>query len=117
MAQKSILEVGRNCWRIERADRMALIIDAADYFRHVKSSMLKAQHSIMLVGWDFDTRIKFEPKEQTLEGPNSLGKFLSWLPKHRKGLNVYVLKWDLGMIQALGRGMTPGPACEHAPRQ
>ena len=36
-----------------------------------------------------------------------LGDFLSWLPKHREHLNIYVLKWDLGMIQALGRGMTP----------
>ncbi|MDP1583053.1 MAG: phospholipase D-like domain-containing protein [Bradyrhizobium sp.] len=102
-----ILTVGRNCWRIARARRLALIVDAADYFRHAKSAMLKAQHSIMLIGWDFDTRIKLEPERQTLEGPNQLGEFLSWLPKHREHLNVYVLKWDLGMIQALGRGMTP----------
>ena len=106
-SQIPILETGRNCWRIERAGRMALIVDAADYFRHVKSAMLQARHSIMLVGWDFDTRIKLEPDEQTLEGPNSLGEFLSWLPKQRKDLNIYLLKWDLGMIQALGRGMTP----------
>ena len=102
-----MLTVGRNCWRIERARRLALIVDAADYFRHAKSAMLRAQHTIMLIGWDFDTRIKLEPEQQTLEGPNALGDFLSWLPKHREHLNVYVLKWDLGMIQALGRGMTP----------
>ena len=98
---------GRTCWRIERANRLALIVDAADYFRHVKAAMLKAEQSLMLIGWDFDTRIKFEPEEQTLEGPNLLGEFLSWLPKQRPGLQIYVLKWDLGMIQALGRGMTP----------
>ena len=102
-----MLKVSRNCWRIERSERLALIVDAADYFRHVKSAILKAQHRIMLIGWDFDTRIKLEPEEQTLEGPNVLGDFLSWLPKHREHLNIYVLKWDLGMIQALGRGMTP----------
>lgn len=102
-----MLRAGRNCWRIERAQRLALIVDAADYFRHVKYAMLKARHRIMLIGWDFDTRIKLEPEKQSLEGPNALGEFLSWLPKHRKQLNVYVLKWDLGMIQALGRGMTP----------
>ncbi len=102
-----ILAAGRNCWRIARAERLTLIVDAADYFHHVKSAMLKARHRIMLIGWDFDTRIKLEPEKQTLEGPNTLGEFLSWLPKHREHLNVYVLKWDLGMIQALGRGMTP----------
>ena len=69
--------------------------------------MLEARHSIMLIGWDFDTRIKFEPERQELDGPNRLGQFLSWLPKHRPGLQIYVLKWDLGVVQALGRGMTP----------
>jgi phosphatidylserine/phosphatidylglycerophosphate/cardiolipin synthase-like enzyme len=107
MVGEPLLVRGRNCWRIERANRLALIVDAADYFRRVKAAMLKAKHSIMLIGWDFDTRIKFEPEEQRLEGPNHLGSFLSWLPRHRSKLRIYVLKWDLGMVQALGRGMTP----------
>jgi phosphatidylserine/phosphatidylglycerophosphate/cardiolipin synthase-like enzyme len=102
-----LLAPGRTCWRIERADRFAFIVDAADYFRLAKAAMLKADHCIMLLGWDFDTRIKFEPEKQTLEGPNRLGKFLSWLPKHRPDLRIYLLKWDLGLIQAFGRGMTP----------
>ena len=37
-----MLKAGRNCWR-ERTDRLARIVDAADYFRYVKSAMLKAQ--------------------------------------------------------------------------
>ncbi len=102
-----ILKPGETCWRIEPASRLALIVDAADYFRLVKAAMLKARHSIMLIGWDFDTRIVFEPDGQTLEGPNRLGEFISWLPKHRPQLHLHLLKWDLGMIQALGRGMTP----------
>lgn len=106
-ASSRLLVPGRTCWRIERADRLAIIVDAADYFRFAKAAMLEARHSIMLIGWDFDTRIKFEPERQELEGPNRLGRFLSWLPKHRPGLQIYVLKWDLGVVQALGRGMTP----------
>ncbi len=102
-----LLVPGRTCWRIERANRFAVIIDAADYFRTAKAAMLKAQRRIMLIGWDFDTRIKFEPDGSTMPGPNRLGEFLSWLPKQRPGLHIYLLKWDLGMIQALGRGMTP----------
>lgn len=98
---------GRNCWRIERADRMAVIVDAEDYFRAVKEAMLHAQHSIYMIGWDFDTRIKFEPEGKTLEGPNALGSFLRWMDKKRPGVQIYVLKWDLGAIQALGRGTTP----------
>jgi phosphatidylserine/phosphatidylglycerophosphate/cardiolipin synthase-like enzyme len=102
-----VLVPGRTCWRIEVAERFALIIDAADYFRHAKAAMLKAQSRIVLIGWDFDVRIRFEPDEQTMEGPNRLGDFLTWLPEHRRDLRVYVLKWDLGVIQTLARGMAP----------
>jgi len=102
-----VLEPGRNCWRIERADRLALIVDAKRYFHAVKDAILQARHSVYLIGWDFDTRILFEPEHQTLEGPNKLGAFLRWFGKSHRDVNVYILKWDLGMIQALGRGMTP----------
>lgn len=102
-----ILRPGRNCWRLERADRFAIIIDGENYFRAVKEAMLQARHSIYLVGWDFDTRIKFEPENERLDGPNKLGAFMRWLIKKRPELNVYVLKWDIGVFQAIGRGTTP----------
>ncbi|WP_439817463.1 phospholipase D-like domain-containing protein [Zavarzinia sp. CC-PAN008] len=107
MATPPLLQPGRNCWRIVDADRLALIMEADAYFKAVKEAILEARHSVYLIGWDFDTRIKFEPEGQTLEGPNRLGPFLRWLDKNRPTVNVYVLKWDLGVIQALGRGTTP----------
>ncbi|MEV0687319.1 phospholipase D-like domain-containing protein [Nocardia sp. NPDC050378] len=102
-----ILTPGQTCWQIARADRLACIIDAADYFRYAKSAMLGARKRIVLIGWDFDTRIKFEPQEKTLDGPDRLGKFLSWLPKQRPDLDIYLLKWNVGAFAAIGRGMTP----------
>jgi phosphatidylserine/phosphatidylglycerophosphate/cardiolipin synthase-like enzyme len=102
-----ILRPGETCWRIERADRFSLIVDAADYFRAAKAAMLAARHSILLIGWDFDTRIRFEPDGRSLDGPNRLGGFLKWLSKTRPELKIYVLKWDLGVISLLARGSTP----------
>lgn len=101
-----MLELGRNCWRIERADRFALIVDAEDYFRLIKDALLHAQRTVYLIGWDFDTRISFEP-EKTIEGPNQLGAFLRWLDVNRPAVEVFILKWDLGALLALGRGTTP----------
>jgi hypothetical protein len=86
-----LLRSHRTCWRIERANRLAVIVDAAEYFRHAKAAMLKARHRIMLIGWDFDTRIKFEPDGPELEGPNRPGQFLSWLPKNR--CRAYCCQW------------------------
>ncbi|MEV0542771.1 phospholipase D-like domain-containing protein [Nocardia salmonicida] len=105
--ERQILTPGETCWQIAQADRLACIIDAADYFRYAKAAMLRARKRIVLIGWDFDTRIKFEPQGKTLEGPDRLGKFLSWLPKQRPDLEIYLLKWNVGAFAAIGRGMTP----------
>lgn len=103
--QSAFIVPGETCWRVEQADRLSVIFDGAAYFRVAKSAMLSARRAIMLIGWDFDTRIEFEPDEVTLEGPNTLGDFLAWLPKERPDLEVYMLKWDLGAVQSLQRGM------------
>ncbi|WP_067814690.1 phospholipase D-like domain-containing protein [Nocardia inohanensis] len=104
---RPVLVPGETCWQLARADRLACIVDAADYFRHVKSAMLQARKRIVLIGWDFDTRIKFEPQGKTLSGPETLGRFLAWLPRRRPDLDIYLLKWNIGAFAAIGRGMTP----------
>ena len=55
-----ILSPGSTCWRIERADRLTVIVDAADYFRAVREAMKMARHSVYLIGWDFDTRVTLD---------------------------------------------------------
>src|SRR6478672_8198709 len=71
-----LLTPGQTCWRVARADQVACIIDAADYFLHVKVAMLRARHRIMLIGWDFDARTTFERGIKTIPGPNQLSAFL-----------------------------------------
>jgi phosphatidylserine/phosphatidylglycerophosphate/cardiolipin synthase-like enzyme len=100
-----MLERGTNCWRIERARRAAVIVDAADYFRLVRRAMIDARSQIMLIGWDFDTRIKLVPSAED-GAPTELGAFLSWLPKQRPGLDVHILNWDVGAVTLLARGTT-----------
>ncbi|MEM5515337.1 phospholipase D-like domain-containing protein [Henriciella sp. AS95] len=107
MQTTQILVPGETCQRIETAERMRIIIDGKDYFRAVKQAMLNAQKTIMMVGWDFDTRIAFEPDGKTLEGPNTLGDFLSWMSKEREDLQLYMLKWNVGAMQSVMRGMLP----------
>jgi phospholipase D1/2 len=89
------------------ASRVAVIVDAETYFRTVKEAMLAAQHSIYMLGWDFDARTGFEQEPPTLEGPNTLGAFLRWIGKSRPQVDVHILKWDLGLLLELGRGTTP----------
>ena len=103
--QSPMLEPGRNCWRLARADRAAIVVDAADYFRFARQGMLNARSQILLVGWDFDTRILLDETTDDC-APTKLGPFLSWLAKNRPGLTIHILKWDLGAVKLFGRGTT-----------
>jgi phosphatidylserine/phosphatidylglycerophosphate/cardiolipin synthase-like enzyme len=99
------LQPGRNCWALERADRARVIVDAADYFHTIREAMLKAREQILLIGWDFDTRIPLDrPARRKGAPPVRLGKFLLWLAENRPDLKIYILKWDLGALKLLGRG-------------
>ncbi|ANC93257.1 phospholipase [Azospirillum humicireducens] len=102
-----ILVPGRTCWRLEKADRMAVIIDAAAYFARIKAAIRNARHTVMLIGWDFDTRIKLEPDDPMPGVPNELGDFLSWIVRVRPELTINVLKWDLAVLKMPLRGRTP----------
>lgn len=100
------LEPGRNCWRIARARRAALIVDGCDYFRLLRQAMLKAEKQILLIGWDLDTRIALDAPGGEGDAPVHLGPFLSWLVKHRPGLKIYILAWGGMAYSILGRGTT-----------
>src|SRR5581483_6617152 len=105
-----LLTPGETCWRVERADQFACIIDAADYFKHVKAAMLRAQHRIMLIGWDFDARMTFERGVKTLPGPNQLSAFLYWMLWKRPSLEIYLLRSNLRLLPAFDGiwfGLTP----------
>lgn len=102
----SILTPDSNCWRIEEASKASLIVDAADYYRHARQAMLNAQHQIILIGWDFDTRIALDGEEEADGAPNILGPFLSWLARKRPEVQIYILKWDIGALKLFGRGST-----------
>jgi phospholipase D1/2 len=106
-AAQPILRPGETCWRIAKADRLAVIVDAADYFTALRDAMQKARHSVIMIGWEFDTRISLDPLATEDGVPHRLGKFLSWLVRRRPELKIQLLQWDTGLLQTLVRGSTP----------
>ena len=96
---------GDDCWRIARAERARLIVDADDYFAAVRAAMLAARKRIMLIGWDFDARIRIGDGRDG--APARVGDFILWLVKRNPELDVYLLRWDFGAVKAMFRGSTP----------
>lgn len=97
-SSRSRFDIGRNCWKVERADRVSFLIDGAAYFAAFRAAALNAHHSILILGWDFDSRIRMLPDQGTDGLPDHLGEFLHHLLLRRKRLHVYVLTWDFHMI-------------------
>lgn len=93
-----ILRPGRNCWKIARADRAAVLVDGQDYFAHLEQALRAAEHSIIILGWDFDASIKL--RGETDEGCPTLGDFIRSLVESRPDLRVRVLVWNLATLHA-----------------
>jgi phosphatidylserine/phosphatidylglycerophosphate/cardiolipin synthase-like enzyme len=102
---ESMLKPGHNCWNIAPATRATVIIDADDYFKAARAAMMTAKKQILLVGWDFDARIRFGDAGED-EGPEKVGEFISWLVRRTPGLQIYILRWDTGAIRTLFHAQT-----------
>ncbi len=104
MRANELFEEGRNCWRICRADKAAVLVDGAAYFSALADSLEQARHSIFIVGWDIDSRIRLR---RDSEGEPPLGDFLNNLAEQHRDLHIYVLNWDFAMLYALDREPLP----------
>lgn len=102
--------VSPTVWRYAMAERATLIVDAADYFAIMQAAMLNARHRILLIGWDFDTRIHLATGRTWWQRgwqkryPARLGSFIAWLARHRPGLEIKILKWSFGAFKFALRG-------------
>lgn len=102
-----IMRPGRNCWRIERAHRFSLLVDADAYFRAVRAAIRSAQHSVYILSWDIDSRTRLVPDGANDGFPEPLGDFLHEIVAARPDLHAYVLNWDFAMLYALEREWLP----------
>ncbi|HEU4960332.1 MAG TPA: phospholipase D-like domain-containing protein [Sphingomonas sp.] len=105
MTDPRALVPGRNCWRIETATRASVIVDAEGYFRIARQAMLSAKHQILLIGWDFDARIKLVHRPDD-GAPAEVGAFIDWLVARNPAVQVHILRWDMGALKTLLRGRT-----------
>lgn len=106
MTSEPFLQPGRNCLKVAHADRATLLVDGEDYFRAIRASMMKARRRIVMLSWDLDTRVEMHDTRAPVTGPLAMGDFIEWLVKMNPDLHIYILRWDIGSIKTLARGMT-----------
>jgi phosphatidylserine/phosphatidylglycerophosphate/cardiolipin synthase-like enzyme/uncharacterized membrane protein YdjX (TVP38/TMEM64 family) len=113
-ADRGILQPGRNCWRIEHAERLAFLVDGADFFRAFREAAIRARHSLLIIGWDIDSRVDLlrnQGPPRRGKGPDglplALGAFLNGLLKRNNQLHIHVLDWDFTVVFAPDREWMP----------
>ena len=102
----------QNCWRIARASRAAFLVDADAYFCAFRQAVGAARHTVMILGWDIDTRTRLSrPGEDPVW---TLLPFLNHVLERQPDLRVYALAWDFSVIYTLEREPLPTLRFAHA---
>ncbi len=108
-----LLVPGRNCWRVERAEKFRCVQDGEEYFRLVRGAILRARRSVFILGWDVLAAVDLLPgagndtasddiaSNQT--APTRLAQLLDFVVRRNRKLHVYVLIWDYAALYALER--------------
>jgi uncharacterized membrane protein YdjX (TVP38/TMEM64 family) len=85
-----------------------VLIDSAAYFGALRSSLLKAERSVFILGWELNSRMPLHGEDPPTDGaPRELGRFLRWLVRHRRKLQVRIQLWDYSVFYASQRELFP----------
>lgn len=101
------LQPGVTCWRQERADRVAILHDGAAYFAAARAALLAARHSVILIGWSFDPRLRLAPDGEAAPDGETMADLLHRLKARRPGLAIRLLIWDMPWPISAGSDLTP----------
>lgn len=104
-----VTSIERAAWRVARAPRAKLLVDAAAYYGTLREVLKRARHRIVMVGWDIDSRtpLAADPTDTGDDLPLELGAFLAELARRRPEIEIRLLLWDYSLLFALEREPLP----------
>ena len=82
-------------WSMDRARRLAFLVDSADYFNELAQALRQAEHEIWVVGWDFNPDIPLRPGH---EDECRLGELFQQALDAKPDLVIRILVWAMGPV-------------------
>ena len=70
-----VLVPGRNCSVVTKANRFALLVDGSNYYATLAASIARASRTVVIVGWDLDSRVQLGPVAVGNSGLRRYGTF------------------------------------------
>lgn len=89
-----------------RADRLAFLVDGAAYFDAFMRGASRAERSLLIVGWDLDSRVLLD--RDAPDGGARLGRFFADLVREKPLLHAHALIWDFAPFYLLDREALTG---------
>jgi phosphatidylserine/phosphatidylglycerophosphate/cardiolipin synthase-like enzyme/uncharacterized membrane protein YdjX (TVP38/TMEM64 family) len=97
---ENLFHAGRNCWRVEKATYVSMIVDYGNYYRDLRESIIKAKHSIFILGWDIDSRIELLRGKDAINAtaPVRFFDLICWKAKKDPHVQIYLNKWNYSIF-------------------
>ena len=115
VAFQRILEPGRNCWRLEPAERVAFLIDGEAYFAALHDALQRARSSAFLLTWDIYSRLCLVPAAHRSRTVRPLRDLLDGLTVRQSQLQIFMLNWDFSLLLGRGRKWLRSTGCCRGP--
>ena len=103
----ALLIPGDTVWRVERADRLSILMENGAYFDALASALSKAKRSVVVLGWQFDPRTRLDPETRHGDKQAEIGHLLRMMVKTRPELDVRLLIWKSPLLIAASQGFYP----------
>ena len=83
-----------------------MLVDGEEYFDAFVRAAERAERSITILAWDFDSRmvLRYDADNRPLE---TLGDFLNRLCREKPRLRIRILDWDFPMVYGTDREYSP----------
>lgn len=105
-APESLFRPGQNCCAVAGAGRASFLVDGEAYFDAFLRAAERAERSILILAWDFDSRtvLRYDAQDRPVE---TMGEFLNRLCQRRPALRVRILDWDFPVVYGTDREYSP----------
>ena len=79
--------------------RTAVLCTTADYYRHFRAVLLRAQRSVFIAGWDFQPDLKLVREDEVGDDyPVVLSEILAYLANERPDLQIRIASWNYSLV-------------------
>src|SRR6478752_3927774 len=103
---ENLFRPGENCCAVAHSSRVTMLVDGEEYFDTFVRTCERAERSITILAWDFDSRmvLRYDENKKPLE---TLGEFLNRLCHANRKLRIRILDWDFPMVYGTDREYSP----------